>query len=269
MTTCAITLSLPRRSNQYGTPLFASLMQYLEIRVPSTFVGYLNGDLLFHTASLLSSLQFIASSFLPTHRLAMVMGRRYNRDVSLKDDCTSYSAAAFDRLVEREMAFSDLFITVAQDYFIYSHQTLNYLELEDVVIGRNGVDNYLLDYCLRRDIPVIDASSSIFVLHQTDADGNWAGSRESSDRDWNLELLKTPLLFDTLSRSPYQLLYHQDGRLTLHRHSLVDNAYAPQEMEFIDRYIPANADRLSSSSLRSRMSVLRKGQLQAFLRRAM
>lgn len=237
-------LSVDPRSNEFGTPFFFSMMQTLETRIPSTFVGYMNGDLLFHSASLLSSLNFIASSFLPDHPNVMIMGRRYNRDMSLEDDWSKYSSFDFDRVIENEIAFSDLFITVAQDYFIYTHQTLNYLAMEDVVIGRNGIDNYLLDFCIRNQIALIDASAAIFVLHQTDADGNWAGSRESLDRDWNLRIVQDSLVFDSLSQAPFQLNRHEDGSLSLHRYRKADNVYSREEMEFISKFLPAGADRL-------------------------
>ena len=238
-------ISIDHRSNEFGTPFFFSMMQYLEIYIPSTFVGYMNGDLLFHSSSLLSSLDFIASSFLPDHPHTMIMGRRYNRDMSLKNDWSDFSSSDFDRLIENEIAFSDLFITVAQDYFIYTHQTLNLFVMEDVVIGRNGIDNYLLDYCIRNNIPVIDTSAAIFVLHQTDADGNWAGSRNSLDRDWNLRIVQDLIVYDTLSQAPFQLNRHEDGSLAFHRHQKADNVYSREEMEFISKFLPAGADRLN------------------------
>ena len=219
------------------------MMQYLETRIPSTFVGYMNGDLLFHSVSLLSSLDFIASSFLPDHPNVMIMGRRYNRDMSLKDDWSGFSSSDFDRIIETEIAFSDLFISVAQDYFIYTHQTLNFLAMEDVVIGRNGIDNYLLDFCMRHHITVIDASAAIFVLHQTDSDGNWAGSRASQDRDWNLQIVQDSLVYDSLSQAPFQLNRHEDGSLSFQRHQKGDNVYSREEMEFISKFLPAGADR--------------------------
>lgn len=221
------------------------MMQYLETRVPSTFLGYMNGDLLFYSVSLLSSLEFIASSFLPDHPRVMIMGRRYNRDMSIEDDWSGFSASDFDRLIEQEIAFSDLFITVAQDYFIYTHQTLNFWAMQDVVIGRNGIDNYLLDYCLRNNISVIDSSAAIFVLHQTDSDGNWAGSRDSLDRDWNLNIVQDSLVFDSLSQASFQLNRHEDGSLAFHRHQQADNVYSREEMEFISKFLPAGADRVA------------------------
>ena len=125
------------------------MMQYLETRIPSTFVGYMNGDLLFHSVSLLSSLDFIASSFLPDHPNVMIMGRRYNRDMSLKDDWSGFSSSDFDRIIETEIAFSDLFISVAQDYWglgigralteacIESAKAAGYIQLELAVVSEN------------------------------------------------------------------------------------------------------------------------------------
>ena len=112
------------------------------------------------------------------------------------------------------------------------------------MIGRNGIDNYLLDFCIRNHITVVDASAAIFVLHQTDTDGNWAGSRASLDRDWNLQIVQDSLVYDSLSQAPFQLNRHEDGSLSFQRHQKGDNVYSREEMEFISKFLPAGADRL-------------------------
>lgn len=132
-----------------------------EVSPPSAFVGYTNCDLLFHS-QLISSLHYIQSQMqeqrLP--REVVLMGRRYNRDTSLQDSIDGLSVAAIDQFIENEIQFSDLFITVAQDYFLFSTDTFPYSSLLDVVIGRNGYDNYLVDYCLTHNITLIDSSHS-------------------------------------------------------------------------------------------------------------
>lgn len=175
----------------------------------------------------------------------------------MKDDLTNRSTEAISAFIEENTLFSDQFITVAQDFFIFTPSTLRLQDLLDVVIGRNGYDNYLVDFCIKHHIPLVDLSPSGFnlapssyaaiVLHQTDHDGNWAGSRQSKDREWNLDLIEGMVETDTLSRAPYQLVHHRDGRFVLHEYAMFDNDYSDEEWNFIQRFVPPKAERLPFS----------------------
>lgn len=246
------------RSNRYSTPFFSSIVQTLKLEYNSVFIGYMNGDLLLHS-SLIESLSFLFDTVVsgkPKTPL-MLMGRRYNRNMAMKDDLTNRSTEAISAFIEENTLFSDQFITVAQDFFIFTPSTLRLQDLLDVVIGRNGYDNYLVDFCIKHHIPLVDLSPSGFtlapssyaaiVLHQTDHDGNWAGSRQSKDREWNLDLIEGLVETDTLSRAPYQLVHHRDGRFVLHEYAMFDNDYSDEEWNFIQRFVPPKAERLPFS----------------------
>lgn len=151
------------RSNPYGTPFFTSLLSSLERITKSVYVGYMNGDLLLHSSfieSLLAIHDKQLKGILPTK--VMVMGRRYNIETTLMNDYTSLSRQQFDSIIERNTSFTDMFISVAQDYFIYNHGQINLYDypLSKLVIGRNAYDNYMVDYCIKKDIPLIDISLS-------------------------------------------------------------------------------------------------------------
>lgn len=151
------------RSNSYGTPFFTSLLSSLERITKSVYVGYMNGDLLLHS-SFLESLQTIhqeqVKGILP--KAIMAMGRRTNIGTTLQNDYTSFSRQQFDSLIERNSSFTDMFISVAQDFFIYNHGKMNLHDypLSKLVIGRNAYDNYMVDYCIKNDIKLIDISQS-------------------------------------------------------------------------------------------------------------
>jgi hypothetical protein len=51
-----------------------------------------------------------------------------------------------------------------QDYFVFRRGT--WQDLAPLIVGRGGYDNALVAYCLRRRIPIIDATWSIHVVHQ-------------------------------------------------------------------------------------------------------
>lgn len=214
----------------------------------------MNGDLLLHS-SFLESLQTIhqeqVKGILP--KAIMVMGRRTNIGTTLQNDYTTFSRQQFDSLIERNSSFTDMFISVAQDFFVYNHGKMKLHEypLSKLVIGRNAYDNYMVDYCIKNDILLIDVSQSsnelflmlyiAVVYHQTDSDGNWAGNRYSPDHSWNTDLVGKQLVYTSTSFAPYQLLHYKNGRYNLHRNNLVDNVFSDEELQYIKRSIPKNA----------------------------
>lgn len=63
------------------------------------------------------------------------------------------------------------------DYFIFRRGMFR--DLPRVFMGRAYCDNALVAYCLRRDIPVVDASFALRVEHQFHDYGHVAGGRSS------------------------------------------------------------------------------------------
>ena len=67
--------------NPYGTPFFKPMVEYVQDHFQSTFYGYCNGDLLFHS-DLISALHSLASK-IETGALksrVFIVGRRLNYD---------------------------------------------------------------------------------------------------------------------------------------------------------------------------------------------
>lgn len=120
----------------------------------------MNGDLLLHS-SFLDSVDFMYRTVVREHPSAplMLMGRRYNHNMDLHADLAQCNDT-LDAFIERYTRFSDQFISVAQDFFVFTPSTLRFSDLLDVVIGRNGYDNYLVDFCVKHDIPLVDMSQS-------------------------------------------------------------------------------------------------------------
>lgn len=151
---------LTARSNRYATPFFSSIIQTLKLEFNSAFIGYMNGDLLLHS-SFIDSVGFMYRTVVREHPNAplMLMGRRYNHNMDLRASLALYNDT-LDAFIEQYTQFSDQFISVAQDYFVFTPSTLRFSDLLDVVIGRNGYDNYLVDFCVKHDIPLVDMSHS-------------------------------------------------------------------------------------------------------------
>ena len=74
-----------------------------------------------------------------------IVGRRVNYDFG---DITAIplSLSQQDAFVEALGSRGYLFQTDAEDYFLFTKGTLPWSQLKDVVIGRPGYDNYLVNF---------------------------------------------------------------------------------------------------------------------------
>lgn len=88
-----------------------------------------------------------------------------------------------------------LFLAGAQDYFfimrgewIYQHasmwskpwstrflraDSLRWADIPNLVIGRNGYDNWIMEYAYREKMDRIETTRTVRAIHQTAMDGNW------------------------------------------------------------------------------------------------
>ena len=149
-------------ANPYGTPFFKPMIEYIESRFQSTFYGYCNGDLLFHS-DLIPALHSLASriqSGALKNRVFFV-GRRINYD---HQNIVPIPAGidAQDTFITKYAEQGYLFQTDAQDYFFFTKNAIPWRFIVDVVVGRPGYDNYLVDFVYHRsrEIDLIDTTNS-------------------------------------------------------------------------------------------------------------
>ena len=121
------------------------MTDYLQDHYQSTFYGYVNGDILIHSTLYNSLLQLSKQSHSSQHIL--VVGRRYNYPVISGFLESLSSQELFDQFITDSILLNEQFIPVAQDFFIFSKNTLTKKNVAPVVIGRNRYDNYLLTVC--------------------------------------------------------------------------------------------------------------------------
>ena len=71
-----------------------------------------------------------------------------------------------DQFIASKAKEGYLFQTDAEDYFIFTKGTLPWRELQDIVIGRPGYDNYLVNYVYyhRQQISLIDTTNSSILI---------------------------------------------------------------------------------------------------------
>ena len=185
------------RLNPNGLPYFSSMTEYLQDHYVSRFYGYVNGDIIFH--STLRDVLLRINHAIPSPHL-LVVGRRYNAYFKSGTLSSLSSASAVDRYIKSQIRFSEQFIPVAQDYFLFTENTFTRHNLLPVVVGRNRYDNYLLTLCKTTSTcRLADASEArralspclrlVIALHLSDASGDFAGTKARVDADWNARLI--------------------------------------------------------------------------------
>ena len=167
-------------TNQFGTPKFKSIFQQMESACPPAvpFTAYANADILFDE-SLLETLAALRAWLAKgtSTKSVLAVGQRWNHVVEGR-----ISASDVKRVKPNP------FQTNAQDYFITTRGFFDWGQLPDFVIARLGYDNSLVDWAHHRGA-LVDATETLRALHQTVADGNWAGrGKHFPDREYNAQL---------------------------------------------------------------------------------
>ncbi|KAK8829554.1 hypothetical protein WA556_005472 [Blastocystis sp. ATCC 50177/Nand II] len=225
--------------NPNGLPYFSSMTEYLQDHYVSRFYGYVNGDIIFH--STLRDVLLRIDHAIPSPHL-LVVGRRYNAYFKSGTLSSLSSASAVDRYIKSQIRFSEQFIPVAQDYFLFTENTFTRHNLLPVVVGRNRYDNYLLTLCKTTSTcRLADASEALIALHLSDASGDFAGTKARVDADWNARLIGDNHHFNSVAFSDWRVLRLQSGEVVLARNAFVDDAFAPAAVAFLRKFVTAES----------------------------
>lgn len=139
-----------------GIPYFGSIAEHAAIHGKYDIQCYVNSDILI-TKSLLETIQNIhfKKYLMVGQRIDLAEGAYL--DVTKPNYLTKLKALAND-------GKAVLHPPTGSDYFLFRRGT--WTGLPEIVIGRGGYDIALINHCLRRKIPVIDASFDILIFHQ-------------------------------------------------------------------------------------------------------
>lgn len=206
-------IGLPlQRINSYGTPFLKDMYQKAMLTTESYFYGFSNDDILFDNG-LVNTLEGVLKGISQLMDNALIIGRRTNVDMNnyyakLKTLNTSFWDFA--------RSHGKLFLPDAMDYFfIYNPRRFPWHKIKEVVIGRPGIDNYLVGQALSCNVSVIDSTSSVFAIHQTGTDGNRAGFK-NMDQKYNIRVLGNYLWSSgKTSNAQYQSVTDLQGRVFL------------------------------------------------------
>ena len=142
------------------------MVEYVESHYDSVFYGYCNGDLLFHSDLILvlnSLAEKIQRGVLKSK--VFFVGRRVNYDHMNIQPIPS-GIEAQDAVITKYANQGYLFQTDAEDYFFFTKNTIPWNSIPDIVIGRPGYDNYLVDFAYHRqqEMDLIDTTNASVPL---------------------------------------------------------------------------------------------------------
>jgi len=139
-----------------GIPYFNGIVGHARIYARHDVQCYINCDILM-TEDVIKAVKLIVS---PSY---LVVGQRIDLAQGVEIDVTTDNwKNDLQRLTEDGNA--SLHAPTGMDYFIFNRGV--WAGLLSLVIGRGGYDNALLAFCLKKRIPIIDATNSITALHQ-------------------------------------------------------------------------------------------------------
>lgn len=139
-----------------GIPYFGSIAEHAAIHGKHDIQCYVNCDILL-TKSLINAIHYIR------YKKYLVIGQRIDLIKGASLDVTKPDYLKKLKTLAGE-AKAVLHPPTGSDYFLFRRGMWD--GLPEIVIGRGGYDNALINHCLMRSIPVIDASFAIKLIHQ-------------------------------------------------------------------------------------------------------
>lgn len=145
--------------NQEGTPLVSSIFGLAHEASSSTYLAYVNGDILL-MPDFLEAVERVANCFKPDHSFLMV-GQRWDLQVGK----TMEFPGGWEKLFLNEVKeHGKIHPPAGSDYFVFPRTAFS--QIPDFSIGRAGWDNWMIFHARQQGWPVIDCTASIKVVHQ-------------------------------------------------------------------------------------------------------
>ncbi len=196
--------------NSHGTKYLASIFDQAQELAAHDVLCYANCDIL-----LLSDFRRAIESLLLQRKQFVAAGRRWDVDLQ---DALDFQRPGWEQELRR-LAFQTNRQRPAQwmDYFVF-HRGFYHHRIPEFVIGRPGWDPWLLWFALASNVPVIDLSRDVCVVHQNHdysyhTDGE-AGVWQGQEAQENYRLLDNYTKFKTLQSATHILT---SGRLRPNR----------------------------------------------------
>ncbi len=143
--------------NDNGTPLISSIFELAQQRATHSLLTYVNADILL-LDDFLPSLQRVAGQF----ERFLIVGQRWDLDLARALD---FSNGWSDEVRARLRQEGRIHLPAGSDYFGFPRWLFR--GLPPFALGRSGWDNWMIFAGRKMQVPVVDASGSITVVHQS------------------------------------------------------------------------------------------------------
>jgi hypothetical protein len=158
--------------NEFGTPLLSSVFERAGRLARHDLLCYVNADIL-----LLPDLVETARRVARAKPRFLMVGQRWDLDVT---EPLVFERASWDQeLRERVRGSGMLHPPTGSDYFVYPRGAIG--ALPAFAVGRPGWDNWMIYRARSLRLPVVDATSQAFVVHQNHAYGH---VKQATDAAW-------------------------------------------------------------------------------------
>lgn len=154
-------------TNELGTPLVSSIFQLARESSDSPLLAYVNADILLLPNFLRAALEMKRAA-----RHFLVVGRRWDLDVRRR---LGFEPGWETRLEKQVHEKGRLHPASGSDYFIFPREC--FTDIPAFAIGRAGWDNWMIYAARRQRWPVVDATSSLMVIHQEHDYGHLPGGQ--------------------------------------------------------------------------------------------
>lgn len=165
------------RKNEYGTPFLDDVFNQAQKLAQNNNLCYCNADIIFFN-DLTEAIKKIP------FKEYLTVGERWDVDITTSIDTSRENWAEEFFTFARE--HHSVLNFPGMDYFMFPKGMLP--DFPPFVVGRRGWDNWLIYHVRKRQIPVIDATPSVHVVHQNHSYAHVPkkeGTRWEGPESWN------------------------------------------------------------------------------------
>jgi hypothetical protein len=185
--------------NEQGTPLVSSIFAQARGFDQTPYLAYVNADILLFT-DLLDATRTTSDRGTPF----LIVGQRWDLDLA---DPLELEPGWQGRLRQRTLEKGRLHPAGGSDYFVFPREC--YEDVPPFAIGRAGWDNWMIYHARREGWPVVDATASVLIVHQSHDYGHLPGGQPHyrlPESQRNVELAGGRRVIFSLQDATHQLV---------------------------------------------------------------
>lgn len=168
--------------NDHGTPLINSLFEKAQERARYDRMCYVNADII-----LMSNFVRAIKRVVAEMDRSLMVGRRWNLDL---EEPLEFHANWEEWLLAQVERRGKLYYHFAIDYFVYPKGIWG--EIPPFAVGRPGWDIWMLHRAHVLNIPMVDLTKMVSVIHQnhdySHHPGGWLGASKGKEAKQNIKL---------------------------------------------------------------------------------